>query len=94
MEGTSLRRKDPDQVNLDDGVPGAGRDPGRGFCHVNGGTREARLHRLSCGGNLAPAGERLRPKLAKAAAGDQVALNVEVVVNGGMGGKEPLRRAR
>jgi len=36
----------------------------------------------------------MRSQLAKGAAGDQVALDVEVVVDGGMGGKEPLRGAR
>ena len=63
-------------------------------CHVDGGAREAWLDRPLRGGDLAPSGERLRPEFAKGAAGDQVALDVEVVVDGGMGGKEPLRRAR
>ena len=47
-----------------------------------------------CGGDLAPSRERLRAELAKGAAGDQVALDVEVVVDGGVGGKELLRGAR
>ena len=46
-----------------------------------------------CGGDLAPSRERLRSQVAKGAAGDQVALDIEVVEDGGMGGKEPLRRA-
>jgi putative transposase len=66
----------------------------RRLCHVDGGAREARLSRSSRSGGLAPARERLRPEFAKAATGDQVALDVEVVVDGGMGGKKPLRRAR
>ena len=43
--------------------------------------------------NLAPSGERLRPQFTKAAAGDQMALDIEMVVDGGMDGKEPLGRA-
>ena len=57
------------------------------LCHANGGAREPGLDRPLCGGDLAPSGERLRPEFTKAAAGDQVALNIEVVVDGGMGGK-------
>jgi hypothetical protein len=65
----------------------------RRHCQVDGGAREAWLDPASCGGDLAPSGEGLRPEFSKAAAGDQVALDIEVVVNGGMGGKEPLGRA-
>ena len=64
------------------------------LCHVHRGAREAWPDRPLRGGNLAPRGERLRPEFAKGAAGGQVALDIEVVVEGGMGGKEPLRRAR
>ena len=49
--------------------------------------------RLS-GGDLAPADERPRPEFTKGTAGDQVALDIEVIVDGGMGSKEPLRRSR
>jgi phage terminase large subunit GpA-like protein len=63
-------------------------------CHVDSGAREAWLDQPLRGGNLAPRGERLRPEFAKGAAGGQVALDVEVVVEGGMSGKEPLGRAR
>ena len=52
------------------------------------------LDPTSGGGNLQPSSERPRPEFAKGAAGDQVALDIEVVVDGGMGGKESLRRAR
>ena len=65
-----------------------------GLCHVDSGAREAWLDRPSRGGDLVPSGERPRPEFAKGGAGDQVALDVEVVVDGGMGGKEPLCRAR
>lgn len=64
------------------------------LCHVDGGAHEAWLHRPSSGDNLAPRGERLRPEFAKCAAGGQVTLGIEVVVDGGMRGKEPLHRAR
>ena len=66
---------------------------GARLCHVDGGAREAWSDRPLRGGNLAPFGERLRPEFAKGAAGGQVALDIEVVVDGGMGGKKPLRRA-
>jgi hypothetical protein len=65
----------------------------RGHCHVDGGRREESSYRTSGGGNLAPAGERLGSEFAMGAAGDQVALKIEVIIDGSMGGEEPLRRA-
>ena len=57
----------------------------RRLCHVHRGAREAWRDRPLRGGNLAPRGERLRPEFAKGAAGGQVALHIEVVVEGGHG---------
>jgi hypothetical protein len=57
-----------------------------GFVTLRAAHAKRGCHRPSGGGNLAPRGERLGPEFAKGAAGDQMALNVEVVVDGGMRG--------
>jgi hypothetical protein len=48
-------------------------------------------YRTSGDGNLAPGCERLRSEFAM---GGQVALKIQVIIDCGIGGEEPLRRAR
>jgi hypothetical protein len=53
---------------------------------------DAGLWYRSCGcGHLPPLLHRFGAELTKRAAGDQMALRVEGVVNGGMGGQKSLR---
>jgi len=53
---------------------------------------DARLRYRSCSGShLPPLLHRFSTELAERAAGDQMALRVEAVVNGGVGGEETLR---
>jgi hypothetical protein len=54
----------------------------------------ARATERSGGGDLAPPGKGFGPEGSERAVGDQVALDVEVVVDGGVGGEEALRRTR
>ena len=50
-----------------------------------------RRRRLCNGRHLPPLSHRVAAELAECSAGDQMALDVEEVVDGRMGGEEPLR---
>ena len=48
----------------------------------------------SSGNDLMPGGHRIGARLTEGSAGNQVALQVELIVNGSMEGQKPLHRAR
>ena len=63
-----------------------------GLCQVDGHKCRSLAQGASGDGDLAPSGECLGPEGAERSAGDEMALGVAVVVDGGMGGEKPLCR--
>ena len=81
---------------LDNTPPPGGRlgvEAAWGRCHVNHRVTSCgrRRRRLCNGRHLPPLSHRVAAELAECSAGDQMALDVEEVVDGRMDGEEPLR---